>query len=315
MSPKFSIVIPAYNAERWLEEAIDSVFAQSEQDWELIVIDDGSTDRTAAIATQYSEARLRLVSQPNSGQSAAQNCGLRESRGEFLLLLDSDDRLRPYALQYLHSALVHRPQCCLAYATGSYISEDGISLSGDMRVRLSRKPSGEVLGHILKRNFVSYTGAVLIRLKAIRQVGGLRTDLVMAQDWELWCRLAAVGEFAFAGHRVVLEYRMHQTSVARTKGAVADSQRGAIEAVFQNPEIRRRFPAQSLRRFERLRGAQASLFAAIELLRSGQQAEARAALRKALGADPFLIRASLLYWASLLPILPKWFWHRLGIDR
>jgi glycosyltransferase involved in cell wall biosynthesis len=305
--------MPAYNAQNWIAEAIDSVITQTVDDWELVVVDDGSTDKSAAIVADYTDARVRLLRQPNGGQSAAQNRGLADVRGEFVLFLDADDRLRPRALEHLVDILARRPESCLAYGSGTYISEAGEASHKKWKFTFSRKPSGNVLRQIVRRNFVAYTGAALIRKVAIDKVGHLRTDLVLAQDWEFWCRLATVGEFVFAGSEVVLEYRMHQGSVARLTGADTENQRAAIEAVFENPAIRKRLAKASLDRAQRARWADAGVFAATELMRAGQRRKARGELRRVLRLTPFASKAILLYLVTLPPTLPRRVRAHLGI--
>lgn len=310
--PVHSVVIPLYNAECWISESIESVIAQTTSDWELIVVNDGSTDRSAEIAARYSDPRIRIIHQPNAGQSAAQNRGISASRGQFLLLLDADDRLRPSGLEHLHKALNRCPGCCLAYGIGAYIAEQSTGRTKDRLPSLSRKPSGNVLRHILKRNFVGNAGVVLIRKEAILRVGGPDSSIVMNQDWEFFCRLATVGAFMFAGSGVVLEYRIRSGSIARTAGSHLEAQRGAIEAVFGNPFIRGQLPLSVLDRLLRLRWSEAAIYSAEELLRADQMKLARAELRKALRLAPFSWRANLLYLASLVPKLPRFVEHHLG---
>ncbi len=96
--PLVSVVIPAYNASRWITDAINSVLGQSLQDFEVIVVDDGSKDGTATIARSIGDARVHVVSQPNAGVSAARNKGIDQARGRFIALLDADDALEPEAL-------------------------------------------------------------------------------------------------------------------------------------------------------------------------------------------------------------------------
>jgi glycosyltransferase involved in cell wall biosynthesis len=103
MSPslpvRVSIIMPCYNAARFIDEAIASVLAQTEASWELIVIDDGSTDGSADIVRRFADPRIRLITQANAGVSAARNAGLAASVGEFVAFLDADDRMRPDRLQ------------------------------------------------------------------------------------------------------------------------------------------------------------------------------------------------------------------------
>lgn len=312
-APRFSIVVPAYNAQCWISETIDSVIAQSVDNWELIVVDDGSTDRSAAKVSEYCDRRIRLMRQPNAGQSAAQNRGLAETRGDFILFLDADDRLRPKALEHLYGALARCPTCCLAYGSGVYMTEQGNTSNSKRKFTLSRKPSGNVLHLIVQRNFVAYTGATLIRKAAVVKAGGLRTDLVLAQDWEFWCRLATVGDFVFAGPQVVMEYRMHHASVARSLGADPENQRAAIEAVFNNPAIRERLDKNTLKIALNTRWRDARVFAAIELMRTGQRRQARTQLLQVLRRNAFATKAILLYIATLPSTLPRGVKAHLGI--
>ncbi|MBR6933705.1 MAG: glycosyltransferase [Bacteroidales bacterium] len=112
----FSIIIPVYNVEKYLRECLDSVLAQTFEDWEAICIDDGSTDRSAAILEEYAqkEARVKVISQPNGGLSAARNTGLKAANGEYVLFLDSDDWLEPNALDVLASKLDGEDMLCFS---------------------------------------------------------------------------------------------------------------------------------------------------------------------------------------------------------
>ena len=101
-SVKVSVIMPAYNSEVYIRESIDSVLAQTFADFELIVVDDGSTDTTAAIVESYTDSRIRLIRQPNRGVSVARNTGLEASQGQFITFLDSDDLYYPDFLKTLH---------------------------------------------------------------------------------------------------------------------------------------------------------------------------------------------------------------------
>jgi glycosyltransferase involved in cell wall biosynthesis len=305
--------MPVHNGERWIGEAINSLYQQTLDDWDLTVVDDGSTDRSAQIVNAFHDERIRLLRQANRGQSAAQNRGISESSGAYVMLLDADDRLRPCALECLHGAISRETNASLAYGRGTYIREDGVKMTPDRRVELSRKPSGDVLTKILKRNFIGYPGCALIRRQALMEAGPLKTQLVLAQDWELWCRLATVGSFVFAGSQVVLDYRVHKSSVSRTTGSNAKNQRQAIEAVYANPMIRSKVPARLLARLRQARLADANAFAAVELLRAGRIGEARRTIRRAFKADCLTPRIVALCLALHLPKLPVFVLNRIGV--
>ena len=104
-TPEISVIVPAFNAASWLGDCIDSILAQTFTNWEAIVVDDGSTDNTPIVCNQYSAAdsRIRVFMQANAGVSSARNAGIDRSRGKFLLFVDADDLLSPYALELLIS--------------------------------------------------------------------------------------------------------------------------------------------------------------------------------------------------------------------
>src|SRR5713101_4173715 len=112
--PLVSVIIPSYNHAQFLGQAIESVLAQSYSNFELIVVDDGSTDNTTEVARRYSP--VRYIYQENAGLSSARNSGLRQSRGEFLVFLDADDRLLPHALETGISCMREHPEC--AFVSG-----------------------------------------------------------------------------------------------------------------------------------------------------------------------------------------------------
>lgn len=120
-----SIIIPAYNVNPYLEETCRSVIAQTYQEWEVLIIDDGSTDATPKIAQEMAarDPRFRVIKQENAGVSAARNTGLRNAQGEFILFLDADDLLMPTALHELLTALLARPDCVLSWGKARFFRD------------------------------------------------------------------------------------------------------------------------------------------------------------------------------------------------
>ena len=108
-SPKVSVILPAYNSERFLADAIRSVLNQSFKEWELIVIDDGSIDTTAGVVRGFSDRRITFLQQPNFGVSSARNCGLDVAQGEYVTFLDADDVLPEFALELLVQQSILKP--------------------------------------------------------------------------------------------------------------------------------------------------------------------------------------------------------------
>src|SRR5215216_7693461 len=121
--PKFSIICPAYNVENYIDETIRSVLAQTEESWELIIVDDGSVDGTVERVNSYSDSRIRLLRQTNRGQSMARNRGVEASSGELFIFLDSDDMLHASALARLEEAL-NGSEAVASYGQCRFLSED-----------------------------------------------------------------------------------------------------------------------------------------------------------------------------------------------
>ena len=220
--PMCSIVVPAYNVAAYLGETLESVQKQHCSDWELIVVDDGSTDDTAAVVGNCSDARLRLIRQSNHGVSHARNRGLAEAQADFVLFLDGDDRLSPHALDRLLKALSDSPEAVAAYGEAVIMDAAGGLRGAGQAPVFNARPSGEVLVPLVTQNFIVTPGVLCLRRSALQAAGGFREDLRVAEDWELWCRVALRGHFIYIGGEPVLEYRLRPGSVVRSTGLVPD---------------------------------------------------------------------------------------------
>src|SRR5215217_3780270 len=118
MSPKVTVITPVYNGERYIEGAIASLLAQSFQDWELVIIDDGSSDSTPQILEKLADPRIRVFRQENAGEANARNVGLDQATGEYISFLDADDLYLPTALEDLSSFLDSHPEFDVIYSDG-----------------------------------------------------------------------------------------------------------------------------------------------------------------------------------------------------
>ena len=138
---RFSVIIPVYNVEKYLRECLDSVLDQSFPDWEAVCVNDGSTDGSAAILDEYAgkDSRVKVISQPNGGLSAARNTGLKAASGEYVLFLDSDDWLEPQALEVLASKLDGEDMLCFS---GRRYFEDERAYHEPDRLTACEYPSG-----------------------------------------------------------------------------------------------------------------------------------------------------------------------------
>ena len=209
--PAVSVVIPTYSHRDLIGETLDSVFAQTFRDFEVIVLDDGSTDGTAELLRPLvDERRIRYLRQENSGQAAARNRGLAEARGEFVAFLDDDDLWPREKLDWQVAALRQNPDAVLVYGEERHLHPDGRLT----RHILGQPPDGEVYAKFRLRNWITSPGQTLIRTDVLREIGGFDTSLWGADDWDLYIRLARRGPFVFRPD-VALHYRIHEGNASR----------------------------------------------------------------------------------------------------
>ena len=205
--PTISVVIPAYNVERTILETIESVQQQTFSDFELIVINDGSTDRALELVSTVKDPRLKIFSYSNGGLPTARNRGISRATGEFITFLDADDLWTPDKLELQLAALQQRPEAGVAYSWTHYMDEKGESFHGGKPVFYE----GNVYAKLLMGNFLESGSNPLIRRQAIESVGEFDPTLKSCEDWEYWLRLAANWPFAVVPKAQIL-YR--QTSGA-----------------------------------------------------------------------------------------------------
>jgi glycosyltransferase involved in cell wall biosynthesis len=197
-----SVVIPCYNQAHFLGEAIESVLAQSYPRFEIIVVDDGSTDDTSEVAARY--PGVRYVYQNNQGVSAARNSGLARSEGEYVVFLDADDRLLPEALEAGLECLKTHSGCAFASGRYRFIAGDGSFLKPQRR-RFVDKDSYVAL---LRRNYIGPPAAVMYRRAVFESVGGFDPPADMSADTDIYLRIAS--RFPICRHEEeVAEYRWH----------------------------------------------------------------------------------------------------------
>ncbi len=222
MRPLISILIPCYNAERWIAQAIESALTQTWQEKEVIVVDDGSTDRSLDVIRQF-DGRIRWETGPNRGGGAARNRLLDMARGEWLQYLDADDYLRPQKLQVqIASALAH-PDCSVIYSPTAWEHiERGRLICTDEMIP---EPCDPWL--LLARWRLPQTGGTLWRKDALQRVGGWRIGQPCCQEHELYFRLLEAGiRFEHCpGCLAVYRDWDHGVRVTRKSPAEVDRQR------------------------------------------------------------------------------------------
>lgn len=215
-APLVSVVMPVYNVEAYVAEAIGSVLAQTFTDFELVVVDDGGTDGSMEIVRGFDDPRLRIVSQVNRGLAGARNSGILCARGQYVAFLDSDDRWLPekLALHVIH--LDNNPDVGVSFSPSRFIDCDG----RPMRLAQTPKLDGITAQDIFCRNPVGNGSAPVIRREALDTVAFphpidrgrtcyFDETLRQSEDIEMWLRLAVAGGVRFAGIAPALtEYRV-----------------------------------------------------------------------------------------------------------
>lgn len=242
--PFFSIVIPTYNRARLLEETLASVFAQEETDYEVLVVDDGSTDDTLETLARYGE-RVRVFQQRNAGPGAARNRGIEEARGEYVVFLDSDDLWFPWTLATYRRVLREQggPSVVMGTAESFARSEE---LAGVTREPVRVVRFADYLASA--RDRTPRTACVVaVRTEALRRVGGFTPLRINGEDYDLLYRLGTEPGFAWVRAPVTVGYRQHGGTSSRMMELSCE---GALYQLEQ--ERQERYPGGAARRKERL---------------------------------------------------------------
>ena len=207
--PKISIIIPAYNAERTIIETIQSVRQQTFTDFEIIVINDGSTDKTVELLQTIKDPRLKVFSYENGGLPEARNRGIVRARGEFIAFLDADDLWTPDKLELQLKALQQNPEAGVAYSWTSFMDVDERGLPVSFLPSPQYSFSGNVYKNLLVSDFVHSGSNTLIRRGAIDTVGEFDSSCTGCADWDYWLRLSVGWEFVVVPKYQILYRRTH----------------------------------------------------------------------------------------------------------
>lgn len=230
-TPAVSVIIPAYNQARYVRKSVQSVLDQTFPDFELVVVDDGSTDETPQVLASIRDPRLRVVRQENAGLSAARNTGIRESAAPLVTLLDSDDFFLPEKLSILKEYLDTHADIGMVSGGTLYVDQDDQVFDRD------REPSGNLgLPDLLYTNPFK-PSAVMVRRVWFDQVGLFDETLRACEDLELWQRMAHAGcRFAWIDQPVVA-YRFHRGQMTRDSDRMRIAIFSTADKFFNQPEL------------------------------------------------------------------------------
>jgi len=224
-----SVVIPCYNQARFLGKAVQSVLSQSHKELEVIVINDGSTDETEGVASQYlTDPRFRLINQKNAGLPAARNRGLSESHGDFLNFLDSDDWLGEDMIRTLVTALDQNPEIAFAYCDVQVVDAEG-EPSGAFSVGGARETvNGDIFGSLVLCGYFP-PQTVLIRRSVLDDVGSFDEQLGGHADYDLWLRTTGKGHHALYVDQKLAYYRIHGNNMSSNRQHMFSTREGALQ--------------------------------------------------------------------------------------
>ncbi|WP_226596280.1 glycosyltransferase family 2 protein [Marinobacter nauticus] len=211
-NPLVSVITPTFNRADYLPFAVESVLSQSVPDFELIVIDDGSTDGTAELTERYlADSRIRYLKQENQGQSVARNRGIAEARGQFICFLDSDNAWVSTKLKTSLKAFEEHPEADIVY--GDFITIDGEGHEHGVN-RMARY-SGRITPQLLRDNFVSMN-TTMTRKRCFDEMGGFDSADRLAEDYGLWLRFSTRYQFLYVP-AVLGYYRVMENQISSDK--------------------------------------------------------------------------------------------------
>ena len=210
--PAVSVIIPTFNRRRLVEQAIDSVLTQEFGDYELIVVDDGSTDDTAAALAVYGD-RIRVLRQPNRGVSAARNTGIRAAKASLIAFLDSDDLWRPAKLTRQTAFLQAHPDALICQTEEIWI-RNGVRVNP---AKKHRKQSGMIFERSLELCLVS-PSAVMMHRRLLDEVGLFDERLPACEDYDLWLRISCRHPVYLIDDPLIVKRGGHADQLSRSPG-------------------------------------------------------------------------------------------------
>ncbi|MGD1857147.1 MAG: glycosyltransferase [Leptolyngbyaceae cyanobacterium] len=293
--PKITVVIPVYNGEKTIHSTLESVLKQSFEDFEIVVINDGSTDATAETIRSFEDSRLRLVNYPNRGLAASRNRGIQQSQCELISFIDADDLWTPDKLADQLAALQADPVAAVAYSWTDCI---------DQRDRYCRRGShiaaqGDVYDRLLLGNFLDSGSNALFRKSVFQTVGQFDESLEAAEDWDMFLRAALKYTFVVVPKAQVLYRLSPQSMSANLVRQERESIKVLTQAFARKPRLswwqKRRSVAQMYRYLT---------FKALESCNTSQQAwVAGTYLGRAVYQDPTQMKPIRLFISQVQTIV------------
>jgi glycosyltransferase involved in cell wall biosynthesis len=225
--PKVSVIIPAYNSMTYLPETVDSVFKQTFTDFEVLIVDDGSSDNIAEWTKQIKDPRVNLIFQQNQGVSVARNTGIAHAQGEYIAFLDADDLWQPTKLEKQVHCLDKQSAVGLVHTWVSLIDRQ----SQPTGRNFTSNTQGNVWQELIEKNTIACC-SVMVRRDCFQTVGGFDPSLRSAEDWDMWIRIASSYPIAVIPE-ILASYRLLASSKSKNYSLVEKSLSAIIEKNFQ----------------------------------------------------------------------------------
>ena len=300
MAPKVSVILPSYNGARFVRKAIDSVLAQTYGDYEVIVVDDGSTDNTYEVLASYAST-IHYIRQENQERAVARNNGVAASKGEYIAFLDSDDLLLPHKLAAQVAVLDAQPSVGLVASGYQYIDSDGAILREERPWLGNPQISLETL------LFYGLTviHAVLMRRSWFDMIGGFDPRFSGPEDIDLWFRLSLAGCLMVWEPSIVCQYRIHEHNMSRDVSKHFQNVFLVLDHLFARDDL----PNQVAARRDEVYGA-VHLAKAGRLYGVGIMDEARSNVEAALLLNPGLISGNGALLAAHITGWERSVWNR-----
>lgn len=316
--PVFSVVMPIYNTARYLKEAIDSVLAQSYPQFELICVNDGSTDNSSDIVRSYNDSRIRLIEQKNRGLSGARNTGINHAQGLYVAFLDSDDFWHKDKLLAHMNHFSRDPKLCISFSASSFIDEDSKQLGIGQHPKLTDITPVD----IFCRNPIGNGSAPVFKKSTLMQMAELFSDhqgkrlsyfdetMRQSEDVDFWLRVILKTNAKFGGvAKALTYYRVNAGGLS----ANLDKQYAAWhKAVQKNRSLNPEFFEKNLA----LASAYQFRYLARRAIQSGNRLGALSLVNKALITCPKILiqepkRTLVTYGCSILAFLPQALYKRI----
>lgn len=210
--PAITVLMPVYNSERYIAKAVKSILDQTFRDFEFLVINDGSTDRSVDIIQEFNDPRIRIIDTENQGVAAALHLGVKEAKGVYIARMDADDESLPARLELEKKCLDSYPEIAVVHGSVDYIDAEG----NPVYLVRDEGHSNMITKWLLNWKNVPIHSTVMMRTSILKENDlNYRIEMNRAEDFDLWNRIASLGDFMYLPD-VLIRYRVHSANVSNS---------------------------------------------------------------------------------------------------